>query len=99
MDKERLFRYLDRKYCSKSEIIPNLPLGEDADAIWAEVLQKRRERGIMLPLTNVNGEAYWYILTNKMISASEVIVDELLEQDQTSEPHTSSVSTIEEMTV
>ena len=97
MDKERLFRYLDRKYCSKSEIIPNLPLGEDADAIWAEVLQKRRERGIMLPLTNVNGEAYWYILTNKMISASEVIVDELLEQDQTSEPHTSSVSTIEEI--
>ena len=97
MDKERLFRYLDRKYCSKSEIIPNLPLGEDADAIWAEVLQKRRERGIMLPLTNVNGEAYWYILTNKMISASEVIVEELMEQEHTTEPHTNSVSTIEEI--
>jgi hypothetical protein len=35
MDKERLFRYLERKYSSKSEIIPNIPLGEDADAIWA----------------------------------------------------------------
>ena len=97
MDKERLFRYLDRKYSSKSEIIPNIPLGEDADAIWAEILQSRRERGIELPLINVNGEAYWYILTNKMISASEVIVEELLEQENTAELHKSPVATIEEI--
>ena len=97
MDKERLFRYLDRKYSSKSEIIPNIPLGENADVIWAEILQSRRERCIELPLTNVNGDTYWYILTNKMISASEVIVDELMEQDNTAVPHTSSVSTIEEV--
>lgn len=97
MDKERLFRYLDRKYSSKSEIIPNIPLGENADVIWAEILQSRRERCVELPLTNVNGDTYWYILTNKMISASEVIVDELMEQDNTAVPHTSSVSTIEEV--
>ena len=97
MDKERLFRYLDRKYSSKSEIIPNIPLGEDANAIWAEILQSRRERGIELPLINVNGEAYWYILTNKMISASEVIVEELLEQENTAELHKSPVATIEEI--
>ncbi|HOC34744.1 MAG TPA: hypothetical protein PKI82_11845, partial [Ruminococcus flavefaciens] len=65
--------------------------------IWAEILQSRRERCIELPLTNVNGDTYWYILTNKMISASEVIVDELMEQDNTAVPHTSSVSTIEEV--
>lgn len=97
MDKERLFRYLDRKYSSKSEIISNIPLSEDADAIWAEILQSRRERGIVLPLSNVNGDAYWYILTNKMISASEVIVDALMEYDASEEPHKSSVSTIEEI--
>ena len=97
MDKERLFRYLDRKYSSKSEIIPNIPLGENADAIWAEILQNRRERSIELPLVNVKGDAYWYILTNRMISASEVIVEELLEQENNTEPHTSSVSTIEEV--
>ena len=97
MDKERLFKLLDRKYCSKSEIIPNIPLGEDADAIWAEILQSRRARGIELPLTNLNGDAYWYILTSKMISASEVIVEELLGQENTAEPHKSSVSTIEEI--
>ena len=97
MDKERLFRYLDRKYSSKSEIIPNIPLGEDADAIWADILQSRRERSIELPLTNLNGNPYWYILTSKMISASEVIVDELMEQENTAELHRSSVATIEEI--
>lgn len=97
MDKERLFRYLDRKYSSKSEIIPNIPLGVDADAIWAEILQGRRKRGNELPLTNLNGEAYWYILTQKMISASEVIVEELMEQENTAELHRSTVSTIEEI--
>lgn len=97
MDKERLFRYLDRKYSSKSEIIPNIPLGENADVIWAEILQNRRERGIELPLRNLNGDTYWYILTNKMISASEVIVDELMEQENTAELHKSPVATIEEI--
>ena len=97
MDKERLFRYLERKYCSKNEIIPIIPLGENADMIWAEVLQSRRERGVELPLTNMNGDAYWYILTNKMILASEVIVDELMAQENTAELHKSSVATIEEI--
>ena len=97
MDKERLFRYLDRNYSSKSEIIPGIPLGEDTDAIWSEILLRRRERSIELPLVNVNGEPYWYILTNKMIAASEVIVNELMEQESTAELHNRSVSTIEEI--
>ena len=97
MDKERLFRYLDRNYCSRNDIIPNIPLGVDPDTIWSEILQSRRERGIELPLKNVNGDNYWYILTSRMISASEVIVDELMEQETTVEPHNNTVSTIEEI--
>ena len=33
MDKERLFRYLERGYYSKIEIMPHLPLGVDPDEI------------------------------------------------------------------
>ena len=97
MDKERLFRYLERGYFSKSEIMPHLPLGVDPDEIWEEMLQSRREKGIILPLTNGNGDSYWYLLTNKMIAASEVIVDELMEHDTASELHQNTVSTIEEI--
>lgn len=97
MDKERLFRNLERKYSSKCELAANLPLGVDPDAIWEEVLQNRKSKGIQLPLYNVNGEAYWYLLTNKMISASEVIVEEFAEHDTEQQPHLSSVATIEEI--
>ena len=97
MDKERLFRNLERKYSSKYELTVNIPLGVDLDAIWDEVLQSRKARGVLLPLCNVDGEPYWYILTNKMISASEVIVDELAELDIEMQPHLSSVATIEEI--
>ena len=97
MDKERLFRYLERGYFSKREIMPHLPLGVDPDEIWEEMLQSRREKGIILPLTNGNGDSYWYLLTNKMIAASEVIVDELMEHDTASELHQNTVSTIEEI--
>ncbi len=97
MDKERLFRNLERKYCSKCELTVNLPLGVDTDEIWQEILQDRRSKGIRLPLNNICGEAYWYLLTNKMISASEVIVDELMERDTAQQPYRSSVATIEEI--
>ena len=97
MDKERLFLYLERGYYSKSEIMPYLPLGIDSDKIWEEILQNRREKSIILPLTNGNGDSYWYLLTNKMIAASEVIVDELMEHDTASELHQNTVSTIEEI--
>lgn len=97
MDKERLFRNLERKYCSKCELTVNIPLGVDTDEIWQEILQNRRSKGTQLPLNNICGEAYWYLLTNKMISASEVIVDELMECDTAQELHRSSVATIEEI--
>ena len=61
------------------------------------MLQSRREKCIILPLTNGNGDSYWYLLTNKMIAASEVIVDELMEHDTASELHQNTVSTIEEI--
>ena len=52
------------------------------DEIWNTVLESRLKKAIRLPLKNVKGDYYWYILTNKMISASEAIVEELMEYPQ-----------------
>lgn len=97
MDKERLFRHLERNHSSKCEMIPGIPLGVNADEIWEEILQNRRKNSVCIPLQNPDGQNYWYVLTEKMISASEVIVTELLEQNTGQEPHTCTVSTIEEI--
>lgn len=95
MDKERLLRYLNQKYMSKCEIACNLPLGMNADEVWNTILEERFSKRTELPLRNIHGDCYWYVLTDKMIAASEKIVEELIEQP--CEQEFNSVSTIEEI--
>ena len=96
MDRERLFRVIGEKYIARNELYGYLPLGVNADEIWCTVLEQRRAKAITLPLTNANGEPYWYTLTDKMIIASENIVNELYENDYT-DKLLSSVMTIREI--
>ena len=94
MDKERLFRFLNQKYFSKCEMISKLPLGMNPDKLWEEVIAHRLEKAVQIPLCNVDGKPYWYILASDMISASENIVDELMEHTEESFP--ASVLSLEE---
>ena len=96
MDKERLLRYLDQKYLSKCEIAANIPLGMEPDDIWHNILENRLSKRIELPLKSICGRNYWYILTARMISASETIVEELMEHGTDTEQR-SSVSNLEEI--
>ena len=95
MDKERLLRYLNQKYMSKCESACNLPLGMNADEVWNTILEERFSKRTDLPLKNIHGDCYWYVLTDKMIAASEKIVEELIEHS--AEQEFNSVSTIEEI--
>lgn len=97
MDKERLFRFLDQKYLSRCELANKLPLGMDPDEVWKTVLDGRLAKAVRLPLKNAHGNHYWYVLTSRMITASEVIVEELMEHSAEQENCTVSVSTIEEI--
>ena len=81
MDRERLFKVIGEKYIAKNELYGYLPLGVNADEIWGTVLEQRRAKAIALPLTNAAGQPYWYTLTDKMIIASENIVNELFEHN------------------
>jgi len=96
MDRERLFRVIGEKYIARNELYGYLPLGVNADEIWCTVLEQRRAKAITLPLTNANGVPYWYTLTDRMIIASENIVNELYENDYT-DKLLSSVMTIREI--
>ena len=96
MDRERLFRVIGEKYIARNELYGYLPLGVNADEIWSTVLEQRRAKAITLPLTNANGVPYWYTLTDRMIIASENIVNELYECDY-SDKLLSSVMTIREI--
>ena len=70
MDREKLFRQMDRQYSSKRDMITRIPLGVQPDALWQELLNRRRSRSTVLPLYNGKGAPYWYVTTEKMVAAS-----------------------------
>lgn len=99
MDRERLFRHLEQRYTSKREMISRIPLGTQADAIWQELLSRRRAKSTVLPLYSCFGMPYWYVTTDRMVDASEKIVETLLDNETEFDPYTDAppVATLEEV--
>ena len=99
MDRDMLFRHLEQRYTSKRDMISRVPLGVQPDALWQELLNQRRSKSTVLPLYSYKGTPYWYVTTDKMIAASEKIVEALYESDTEYDPYAEppTVSTLEEI--
>lgn len=99
MDRDMLFRHLEQRYTSKRDMISRVPLGVQPDALWQELLNQRRSKSTVLPLYSYKGTPYWYITTDKMIAASEKIVEAMYENDSDYDPYAEppTVSTLEEI--
>lgn len=99
MDRNMLFRHLEQRYTSKRDMISRVPLGVQPDALWQELLNQRRSKSTVLPLYSYKGTPYWYVTTDKMIAASEKIVEALYENDVDYDPYAEppTVSTLEEI--
>lgn len=98
MNRERLLKHLEDHYIPKREMISRIPLGVQPDEFWQDVLNRRRSRSISLPLHNPRGIPYWYVVTGKMISASEQVIAEMLENETEFDPYkdTPAASSLEE---
>ena len=98
MNRERFFKHLEDHYIPKREMMSRIPLGVQPDEFWQDVQNRRRARSISLQLHNARGVPYWYVVTNKMIAASERIVDEMLSNEKEFDPYkdTPSASSLEE---
>lgn len=99
MDREKLFRHLEQRYTSKRDLISRIPLGTQPDALWQELLNQRRSRSTVLPLYNYKGLPYWFVTTDKMVAASEKIIEALYEIETEFDPYAAilPVSTLEEV--
>lgn len=99
MDRDMLFRHLEQRYTSKRDMISRVPLGVQPDALWQELLNQRRSKSTVLPMYSYKGTPYWYVTTDKMIAASEKIVEALYENDVDYDPYAEppTVSTLEEI--
>ena len=99
MDRERLFKHLEQRYSSKREMISYIPLGTQAETLWQELLSRRRAKSTVLPIYSCFGLPYWYVTTDKMVTASEKIVEALLENEMDYDPYTEApaIATLEEV--
>ena len=87
MDKERLMSYFQTHYLSRQEVLFKLPLNVSIDSFWNELLSRRKARATVLPLNNATGMPYWYVLTDRMVAASERLCEEALGQDTDFDPY------------
>ena len=87
MDKEKLMSYFQEHYLSRQEVLFKLPLNYSIDTFWPELLNRRKAKATVLPLYNGAGIPYWYVLTDKMISASERLCEEAIAQDTAFDPY------------
>ena len=87
MDREKLLAYFQAHYLSRQEVLFKLPLNISIDSFWPELLSRRKARATVLPLNNAAGMPYWYVLTDKMVAASERLCSEAMEQDAAFDPY------------
>lgn len=87
MDKEKLLQYFDTHYLSRREVLFKLPLSAPIDTFWPELLNRRKTGAVVLPLLNASGMPYWYVLTQKMVAASERLCEEAMSQEDQLDPY------------
>lgn len=87
MDREKLLVFFQAHYLSRQEVLFKLPLNISIDSFWPELLNRRKSRATVLPLCNAAGMPYWYVLTDRMVAASERLCEEALGQDTEFDPY------------
>lgn len=97
MNRDALFRYIDQHYIARRDILPCIPLGANLEEIWQEISRRRRARATTLPIQTPWGSSYWFVTTDRMISASETIVEEMLAQEPGMQPPPPAISPLEEV--
>lgn len=71
MDKEMLMQRLQNQYLTRQEVLFKLPLNISINSFWPELIERRKLNSVVLPLHRADGKPLWYVVTDKMIAASE----------------------------
>ena len=99
MNRDQLIKHLEKRYTSKRGMLSRIPLSIQPDPLWHDLLNMRRSRGTILPLNSYSGASYWFVTTDKMIAASEKVIETLYENETEFDPYTDllPISTLEEI--
>lgn len=92
MDKEMLLQRLQSQYLTRQEVLFKLPLNISIGSFWPELVERRKMNSVVLPLHGADGKPMWYVLTDKMIAASERLCALALDCDAAIDPYNLSLT-------
>ena len=92
MDKEMLLQRLQAQYLTRQEVLYKLPLNISITSFWPELVERRKLNSTVLPLHGANSKPLWYVLTDKMITASEKLCTLALEQSVPIDPYKATLT-------
>lgn len=92
MDKEMLLQRLQAQYLTRQEVLYKLPLNISITSFWPELVERRKLNSTVLPLHGANSKPLWYVLTDKMIAASEKLCTLALEQSDPIDPYKATLT-------
>jgi len=71
--REIVEQYL-KNYLPRREIIHRLPVSMPISKVWPELQKARKEMSEKLPLSAMDGSAFWWVLTDRIIEESEKVI-------------------------
>lgn len=71
--REIVEQYL-KNYLPRREIIHRLPVSMPISKVWPELQKARKEVSEKLPLSAIDGSAFWWVLTDHIIEESEKVI-------------------------
>lgn len=71
--REIVEQYL-KNYLPRREIIHRLPVSMPISQVWPELQQARKEVSEKLPLSAIDGSAFWWVLTDHILEESEKVI-------------------------
>ena len=92
MDKEMLLQRLQSQYLTRQEVLFKLPLNISISTFWPELVERRKMNSVVLPLHRADGKPMWYVLTDKMIAASERLCALALDCDAVIDPYKTAMT-------
>ena len=92
MDKELLLQRLQAQYLTRQEVLYKLPLNISISTFWPELIERRKLNSTVLPLHGADGKPLWYVLTDKMVAASEKLCTLALEQTSVIDPYRATLT-------
>ena len=68
-----LFDYFTTRHYPRTEVLNRLPFSVSIEEFWPELLLLRKARAVQIPMTGLNGQPMWFVMTDSLMASGDRI--------------------------